>query len=39
MLALEITTALGTSILAFIMGLMIGIALGYILWTDGRDET
>lgn len=37
MLAIEITTALGTSIMAFVLGMMIGFALGYIIWSDKRD--
>lgn len=44
MLALEVTTALGSSIMAFILGVLIGVAMGYIIWADresqkrGKDE-
>lgn len=36
MLAIDITTALGSSIMAFILGVLIGIALGYIIWSDNK---
>lgn len=32
MLAFNVTTALGTSIMAFVLGVLIGVSLGYILW-------
>ena len=38
MLAIDITTALGSSIMAFILGVLIGVALGYIIWAD-REES
>ena len=38
MLAIELTTALGSSIMAFILGMLIGIALGYIIFADKRDR-
>lgn len=39
MLAIDITVALGTSILAFILGMLIGISLGYVLWAEnGRQK-
>lgn len=31
---MDVTTALGTSILAFILGVLIGISLGYVLWAE-----
>ncbi len=34
MLAIDINTALGSSIMAFVLGVFIGIALGYIIWAD-----
>jgi hypothetical protein len=38
MLAINITTALGSSIMAFVLGMLIGIALGYIIWADRKDQ-
>lgn len=38
MLAFNITMALSTSIMAFILGVLIGTSLGYLIWAD-RDET
>lgn len=38
LLALNITAALGTSIMAFILGMFIGVSLGYVLWAEkGRQ--
>lgn len=36
--AVQITTALGSSIMAFILGMLIGIALGYIIWSDRQAD-
>ena len=38
MLAMEITHVLGSSIMAFVLGVFIGIALGYIIWADREDR-
>lgn len=31
---MDINTALGTSIMAFILGMLIGVSLGYVLWAE-----
>lgn len=31
---MDISTALGTSILAFILGMLLGISLGYVIWAE-----
>lgn len=36
MVALDVFTALGDSILAFFLGVLIGVSLGYIIWADGE---
>lgn len=36
--SLNLSEALGSSILAFIMGVLIGIAVGYIIWADRVDD-
>ncbi len=38
MIAIDITTALGSSIMAFILGMFIGVALGYIIWADRENQ-
>ncbi len=38
MLAIDINTALGSSIMAFILGVLIGISLGYIIWADRENR-
>lgn len=34
---LDIHTALGSSLMAFVLGMLIGIALGYIIWADNKE--
>lgn len=34
MLAMDITLALGTSIMAFVLGVLIGTSLGYLIWAE-----
>jgi hypothetical protein len=34
MLAMNITAALGTSLMAFILGVLIGFSLGYVRWAE-----
>lgn len=34
---MDIFTALGSSIMAFVLGVLIGIALGYIIWADEKS--
>lgn len=36
-IALEIMTILGSSLLAFILGVLLGVSLGYLIWA-ARDE-
>ena len=39
-IAMDITTALWTSILAFFLGISIGISLGYVIWAEkDRQKT
>lgn len=33
-LAMDITTALGSSIMAFLLGMLIGFSLGYVRWAE-----
>lgn len=35
--AIDAVTILGSSVLAFILGVLIGISLGYLIWAD-KDE-
>jgi hypothetical protein len=37
MLAMNITAALGTSIMAFVLGMLIGTSLGYVIWAEKED--
>lgn len=40
MLAFNVTTALGSSIMGFVLGLLIGISLGYLIWAESdRKDT
>lgn len=36
--AMNVPIALGTSMLAFIVGVLLGISLGYIIWADSQDR-
>lgn len=34
LLAMEVLTIFGSSVLAFILGVFIGVSLGYMIWAD-----
>jgi len=38
MLAMNITAALGTSLMAFVLGMLIGTSLGYLIWADKTTQ-
>ena len=38
MLAIQITEVLGSSVLGFLLGVCIGIALGYIVWGINNEQ-